>query len=103
MRRVAAGVEIRDDDDAVEHFDGVVVATHPHQALAHAEPTRPPLERDVLGAHRLHRNPTVLHTDTSVLPRAPRAQASWNYAMPSCDALPDRGAAQLQHEPPAAA
>ena len=36
------GVEIRDDADAVEHFDGVVIATHPHQALAMlAEPTPP--------------------------------------------------------------
>ncbi|MGH3492098.1 MAG: amine oxidase, partial [Sciscionella sp.] len=30
-------------------------------------------------------NPTVLHTDTSVLPRSERAQASWNYFLPSCD------------------
>jgi predicted NAD/FAD-binding protein len=30
----------------------------------------------------------MLHTDVSVLPAAPRAQASWNYAMQSCAALP---------------
>jgi predicted NAD/FAD-binding protein len=28
---------------------------------------------------------TVLHTDSSVLPEAPNARASWNYRMTSCD------------------
>jgi uncharacterized protein len=31
-------------------------------------------------------NPTVLHHDTSVLPRVERAGASWNYVMSTCDA-----------------
>ena len=43
-------------------------------------PTR--AEQEVLGAIDYTVNPTLLHTDTSVLPRAPRAQASWNYSMP---------------------
>jgi predicted NAD/FAD-binding protein len=87
VRRVGAGVEIRDDGDSVARFDGVVVATHPHQALSVlAQPT--PVERDVLGAIGYTVNPTLLHTDTSVLPRAARAQASWNYALPSCDSAP---------------
>lgn len=85
IRRVASGVELRVDDDTVEHFDGVVVATHPYQALdLLAAPT--PMQRDVLGAITYTRNPTLLHTDTSVLPRTKHAQAAWNYAMPSCDA-----------------
>lgn len=87
VERRLGGVTIRDDADAVERYDGVVVATHPRQALQLlAEPTR--AESDVLGAIGYTVNPTVLHTDTSVLPRTPRAQASWNYAMPACDALP---------------
>jgi predicted NAD/FAD-binding protein len=87
LRRLDGGVEIRTDDDFVARFDGVVLATHPHQALALlTEPTR--LQRDLLGALDFTRNPTVLHTDSNVLPRAPRAQASWNYAMPSCNSLP---------------
>ena len=38
----------------------------------------------VLGAFRYSRNTTLLHTDTSLLPRARGARASWNYLMPSC-------------------
>jgi predicted NAD/FAD-binding protein len=85
--RVAHGVDIRDESDAAEHFDGVVIATHPNQALQMlAQPT--PDERELLAAIGYTQNPTVLHTDTSVLPRTPRAQASWNYRMPSCSAVP---------------
>jgi predicted NAD/FAD-binding protein len=87
--RTGAGVEIRDDADEVEQFDGVVIATHPGQALRMlAQPT--PAERDVLGAIGYTVNPAVLHTDTSVLPRTRRAEASWNYALPSCTAAPTR-------------
>jgi predicted NAD/FAD-binding protein len=85
IRRVTDGVEIRDADGTVAHFDGAVIATHPHQALTLlAAPT--PTERAVLGAITYTSNPTLLHTDASVLPVARRAQASWNYAMPSCTA-----------------
>jgi predicted NAD/FAD-binding protein len=88
VRRRADGLEIRADDDSAEHYDGAVIATHPHQALAMlAEPTSP--EREVLGAIDYTVNPTLLHTDVSVLPTARRAQASWNYVMNSCDARPD--------------
>jgi predicted NAD/FAD-binding protein len=40
----------------------------------------------VLGAFRYARNAAVLHTDASVLPASPRARASWNYHLSSCDA-----------------
>ena len=87
VARATHGVEIRDDADTAARFDAVVLATHPDQALrVLATPT--PREREVLGAIGYTVNPTVLHTDTSVLPRSARAQASWNYAMPSCDAAP---------------
>ena len=87
VRRVDGGVEIRDDSDSAQRFDGVVIATHPEQALAMlAAPTD--AERDVLGAIGYTVNPTILHTDASVLPAAPRAQASWNYRLPSCTSAP---------------
>jgi predicted NAD/FAD-binding protein len=89
VRRVADGVEIRDDADVVRHFDGAVIATHPGQALRMLEEATPD-ERDVLGAIGYTVNPAVLHTDTSVLPSTPRAAAAWNYALPSCDAEPTR-------------
>ena len=87
IARVPGGVEIRDDGDAVQRFDAVVIATHPDQAVRMlTAPTD--AERDVLGAIGYTVNPTLLHTDRSVLPRSPRAQASWNYALPACDAQP---------------
>jgi predicted NAD/FAD-binding protein len=87
VARVGRGVVVRDDSDAAEHFDAAVIAAHPDQALAMlSEATQ--TEREVLGAIGYTRNPTVLHTDTSVLPRASRAQASWNYQLPSCSAKP---------------
>ncbi len=66
-----------------ERYDAIVIATHPHQALAMlAEPTD--AEREVLGAITYTANPTVLHHDTSVLPDAPGAAASWNYRTSGC-------------------
>jgi predicted NAD/FAD-binding protein len=87
LQRVDGGVEIRVDDDTLEHFDGAVLAVHPHQALRILAPPTA-TQAEVLGAIGYTQNPTVLHTDTSVLPVAKRAAASWNYTMPTCDALP---------------
>ena len=84
MARTSGGVSVRDDADEVRHFDRVVVATHADEALAVlASPTR--AEREVLGAFGYSANHTVLHTDASVLPRARRARASWNYLLDRCD------------------
>ncbi len=83
LRRTDEGVEVEDADGTVRRFDGVVVATHPHQALSMlAEPT--PTEGEVLGAITYSVNRTLLHGDSSLLPEAPRAHASWNYRMDSC-------------------
>jgi predicted NAD/FAD-binding protein len=85
ISRLSSGVEIHDDSDRPAHFDAVVVATHPRQALAILnQPTA--AERRVLSAFEYSVNPTVLHTDTSVLPTAVRARSSWNYYLPSCSA-----------------
>jgi predicted NAD/FAD-binding protein len=72
------GVVVTDARGHSETFDSVVVAAHPHQALAMlAEPT--PDQRDVLGAIQYSTNFAQLHTDESVLPRSTGARASWNY------------------------
>ncbi|CRK56396.1 COG2907: Amine oxidase, flavin-containing [Alloactinosynnema sp. L-07] len=82
--RHADHVELRDDADEAHRFDRVVVATHPDQALRLlAQPT--PTERSVLGAFEYSVNETLLHTDTSILPRARDARASWNYLKSACD------------------
>ena len=78
------GVEIRDASGQVTHVDRVVIATHADQALALlADPTD--AEVETLKAFEYSSNETVLHTDSSVLPEAPNARASWNYRMASCD------------------
>ncbi len=77
IERDASGVRVHTDGHA-EHFDHVVLATHPDQALALlAQPS--PQERALLGAIRYQDNEAVLHTDTQVLPRARSAWAAWNY------------------------
>ncbi|MFE9908871.1 NAD(P)/FAD-dependent oxidoreductase [Streptomyces clavifer] len=89
VRRHSDGVEIVTEDGATQEYDEVVIATHPDQALRLlADPTAE--ERRTLGAFRYSRNPTLLHTDTTLLPRSRGAAASWNYLMPSCTADADR-------------
>jgi predicted NAD/FAD-binding protein/DUF1365 family protein len=74
----ADGVEVTDGSGEVERYDGVVIATHPGHALTMlAEPT--PLQRELLTAMPYSPNTALLHTDTSLLPAAPGARASWNF------------------------
>ncbi|MFE4691893.1 NAD(P)/FAD-dependent oxidoreductase [Streptomyces sp. NPDC056749] len=89
VRRHSDGVEIVTEDGTTEEYDAVVLATHPDQALRLlSDPTEE--ERRTLGAFRYSHNPTLLHTDTTLLPRSRGAAASWNYLMPSCAADADR-------------
>ncbi|RZK99953.1 MAG: NAD/FAD-binding protein [Rubrivivax sp.] len=66
-------------DAGTERFDEVVLACHSDQALALLGGGATPEERALLGSIGYHRNRAVLHTDTSLLPRNPRAWAAWNY------------------------
>ena len=78
------GVEIRDITGQVTRVDRVVIATHADQALGLlADPAE--AEVTTLKAFGYSSNVTVLHTDSSVLPEARNARASWNYRMTSCD------------------
>jgi predicted NAD/FAD-binding protein len=61
-----------------EHFDKVVIATHPDQALSMLVDASQG-EKEVLGPIRYQPNRAVLHTDVSVLPRRRAAWAAWNY------------------------
>ena len=89
VQRVPDGVLVTAGDAGPRRFDAAVIATHPNQALLLlAEPTA--AERAVLGAIPYSTNHAQLHTDVSVLPRKPRARASWNYWVPdSADAGAD--------------
>ncbi|MFF8436863.1 NAD(P)/FAD-dependent oxidoreductase [Streptomyces bacillaris] len=88
VTRHADGVELTTEDGTTTPYDSVVIATHPDQAVRLlADPTD--AERATLGAFTYSRNPTLLHTDTTLLPRSRGARASWNYLMPSCAADAD--------------
>jgi predicted NAD/FAD-binding protein len=78
------GVQIRDVTGQVTGVDRVVIATHADQALGLlADPGD--AEVTILKQFGYSSNVTVLHTDSSVLPEARNARASWNYRMTSCD------------------
>ena len=79
VRRSPDGVELR-IGDRIERFDHVVLATHADQALGLLEDPTPD-ERRVLGGFGYTTNEAILHTDSSYLPRTPRARASWNYRL----------------------
>lgn len=66
-----------------ESFDYAIIATHANSALkilvdADADETRN------LNAVHYSKNLTVLHKDSSVLPKPNKARASWNYQMADC-------------------
>jgi predicted NAD/FAD-binding protein len=87
VRRFDDHVEITAGGDT-QAYDAVVVATHPHQALALlADATD--LETELLGAISYTPNATVLHDDASILPAAPHAAASWNVRIRGCEADED--------------
>jgi predicted NAD/FAD-binding protein len=72
-----------------EEFDSVVLACHADEALTLlAEPSQ--IEQEALGSWRYHRNRTILHTDTSLMPPRRHLWASWNYIL--------RGPAQSNQE-----
>lgn len=78
VRRGERGVEITFSNRPSQRFDDVVFACHGNQVLPLLEsPTDEEIE--VFSALNTSRNDTVLHTDTSLLPRREAARASWNY------------------------
>lgn len=61
-----------------EAFDEVVLACHSDQALRLLTDASAK-EQEVLAGLEYRDNEVVLHTDTRLLPKEPRAWASWNY------------------------
>jgi uncharacterized protein len=89
-----AGVMLRTDHGS-ERFDDVVLAAHTDQSLA-LLPDASADERRLLGAIRYQANRVLLHTDTSALPRGPRAWAAWNYER-AADRLTEQAAVCLHY------
>ncbi|MCJ7498972.1 FAD-dependent oxidoreductase [bacterium] len=78
VSRHRSGVTVRMAGGYEHFFDHVVIAVHADDALRLLEdPTEK--EARLLGPWEYQVNDTVLHTDTSVLPREPRAWSCWNY------------------------
>ncbi len=78
LLRVPEGVQVVAGDAPPRMFDAAVVAVHPDQALSLLDKATP-REQSILGAIPYSSNTAQLHSDESVLPRSPRARASWNY------------------------
>lgn len=75
-------VTLLTESGLVQTFDRVIFACHADQTLKIlSDPT--PNEREILAAFPYQANEAVLHTDTSILPTARCAWASWNYLIPS--------------------
>ena len=74
--RNESGATVTTSNDTLP-YDRLILACHGDQALALlADPS--PEESAVLGAMAYQENETVLHTDTNLMPRHPKAWASWN-------------------------
>lgn len=80
VRRDARAVSVA-HAGGTERFDHVVLACHSDQALSLLADASA-AERAILGAIAYQPNEAVLHTDTSVLPRQPKAWAAWNAFVP---------------------
>jgi uncharacterized protein len=92
VERAPDGVWVTSVSRGMELYDEVVIATHSDQALAMlADPTE--AEREVLGAIPYQANETVLHSDTSLMPRRRAAWASWNFHL-----LPEPGRTTLTYD-----
>lgn len=86
VERTPSGTRLRTAAGEESVFDKVVLATHADTSLRLLVDARP-LERELLSSFEYQRNEAVLHTDASLMPRRPRAWASWNYHIgrPSID------------------
>lgn len=78
VRRLPDQVMVKPRGEQPRGFDRLVVACHADQALRLLRDSSAS-ERDILGAIPFQDNEAVLHTDQRLLPRHPRARASWNY------------------------
>jgi uncharacterized protein len=78
VARSAAGVTLKFADRPALDFDHAVFACNCDRVLPLIE-SPSDAERDVLSRFTTSPNETCLHTDSRLLPRRPRARASWNY------------------------
>lgn len=63
-----------------EHYDKLVFACHPDQALRILGSQASSAEQEILGTIRYQPNRVVLHTDPRLLPKRRKLWSAWNYA-----------------------
>jgi predicted NAD/FAD-binding protein len=78
VERAGAGVRVSTARRS-ENYDAVVIAAHPPQTREMLAETMTDDEREILGAFDYWPNDVVIHTDTSFMPSARKAWASWNW------------------------
>jgi predicted NAD/FAD-binding protein len=80
IREADGKVTIHTSDGSKETFDRVIIASHGDQALAMLDkPTSE--ENRLLSNFKYQYNKAVLHTDSSIMPKAKLAWSSWNYSI----------------------
>ena len=78
VERTNGSVRVTTSQGTTDEFDHVVMACHADEVLPLlANPSV--IEKEVLAAFRYQPNVITLHTDRTMLPKSPRAWASWNY------------------------
>jgi len=78
IRRTEKGVVLSTEENGEVHFDRAVIAAHADEAFTMlSDPS--PEEIRLLSPWSYTQNRTLLHTDSSLLPKNRRAWASWNY------------------------
>ncbi len=82
VERSQHGVRVVTEQFGEQAFDEVIFACHSDQALGLLADASA-AESEILAAIPYAANQVTLHSDTSVLPRAPAAWASWNYLLPA--------------------
>lgn len=76
IKRDSGGVTVSTAENE-RHFDRLVLSCHSDQALRLLQDASRE-ESEILGAMPFQVNETVLHTDARLMPRHPKAWASWN-------------------------
>lgn len=72
------GVIVHDSNGRIDHYDGIVIATHADQALSILSDASQQ-ETQLLSAFSYTPNTAVLHTDANLMPKRKRTWSSWNY------------------------
>jgi predicted NAD/FAD-binding protein len=78
VTRTLLGVQITPMGGVAQEFDEVIFATHSDQSLALLADASPEETRN-LGAVRYQPNTSVLHADTSLMPKRRKVWSSWTY------------------------